>query len=100
MRDTRLSNGDYLVTGRHLTGFSWREEVLDRVDKLVRYNIEAETQEIGADYTKAKVPFVSHGVVDGTLVTGQNPASAKKTASKVAALVWPDLHRSAISEWI
>lgn len=87
LRDTRLSNGDYLVAGRNLTGFSWREEVLARVDKLVPYNIEAEIQERGADYTKAKLPFVSYAVVDGNLVTGQNPGSAKETATKVAALL-------------
>lgn len=87
LRDTRLSNGDYLVAGRSLTGFSWREEVLARVDKLVPYNIEEEIQERGAHYTKALIPFVSNVVVDGRLVTGQNPGSAKETATKVAALL-------------
>ena len=87
LRDTRLSNGDYLVAGRNLTGFSWREEVLARVDKLVPYNIEEEIQERGARYSKALLPFVSNAVVDGNLVTGQNPGSAKETATKVAALL-------------
>ncbi|PRY57073.1 putative intracellular protease/amidase [Knoellia remsis] len=87
LRDTRLSNGDYLVAGRNLTGFSWREEVLARVDKLVPYNIEEEIQERGAHYSKALLPFVSNAVVDGTLVTGQNPGSAKETATKVAELL-------------
>ena len=87
LRDTRLSSGEYLVAGRKLTGFSWREEVLARVDKLVPYNIEEEVQERGADYSKALLPFVSNAVVDGNLVTGQNPASAKETATKVAALL-------------
>jgi len=85
LRDTRLSNGDYLVKGRELTGFSWREEVIARVDKLVPYNIEAEIQTRGAHYSKALLPFVSNVVVDGNLVTGQNPGSAKDTATKVAA---------------
>lgn len=87
LRDTRLSSGEYLVAGRKLTGFSWREEVLARVDKLVPYNIEEEIQERGADYSKALLPFVSNVVVDGNLVTGQNPGSAKETATKVAALL-------------
>jgi putative intracellular protease/amidase len=87
LRDTKLSNGDYLVAGRNLTGFSWREEVLARVDKLVPYNIEEEIQERGANYSKALLPFVSNAVVDGNLVTGQNPGSAKETATKVAALL-------------
>ena len=87
LRDTRLSAGNYLVAGRNLTGFSWHEEVLARVDKLVPYNIEAEMKERGALYSKALIPFVSNAVVDGNLVTGQNPGSAKETATKVAELL-------------
>ncbi len=85
--DTTLSDGSYLVADRKLTGFSWREEVLARVDKLVPYNVEERIQERGAHYSKALLPFVSNAVVDGNLVTGQNPGSAKETATKVAALL-------------
>lgn len=85
--DTRLSDGSHLVAGRHLTGFSWREEVLAGVAKLVPYNVEERIQERGATYSKALVPFVSNVVVDGNLVTGQNPGSAKETAARVAALL-------------
>ena len=41
----------------------------------------------GALYEKAKLPFVSYAVVDGNLVTGQNPGSAKETAEKIADLL-------------
>lgn len=85
--NTTLSDGSFLVAGRDLTGFSWREEVLARVDKLVPYNVEEAIQERGAHYSKALLPFVSNAVVDGRLVTGQNPGSAKETATKVAALL-------------
>lgn len=85
--NTRLSDGSYLVAGRTLTGFAWQEEVLARVDKLVPYNAEAAMKSRGAHYEKALLPFVSYAVVDGTLVTGQNPGSAKETAKKVAALL-------------
>ncbi|WP_019544633.1 type 1 glutamine amidotransferase domain-containing protein [Streptomyces sulphureus] len=85
--DTTLSDGSHLVAGRNLTGYSWREEVLARVDKLVPYNVEERMKERGAHYAKALLPFVSHTVVDGRLVTGQNPGSAKETATKVAALL-------------
>ncbi|HBY24218.1 MAG: type 1 glutamine amidotransferase domain-containing protein [Propionibacteriaceae bacterium] len=85
--DTTLTDGSYLVAGRNLTGFSWREEVLAGVDKLVPYNVEERIQERGAHYSKALLPFVSNAVVDGNLVTGQNPGSAKETATKVAALL-------------
>ncbi|QDZ14730.1 type 1 glutamine amidotransferase domain-containing protein [Humibacter ginsenosidimutans] len=85
--NTRLSDGTLLVEGKKLTGFAWQEEVLARVDKLVPYNAEEEMTKRGALYEKAKLPFVSYAVVDGRLVTGQNPGSAKETAEKVAALL-------------
>ncbi|MFT3969647.1 MAG: type 1 glutamine amidotransferase domain-containing protein [Micropruina sp.] len=85
--NTRLSDGTLLVAGKKVTGFAWQEEVLARVDKLVPYNAEEEMKQRGALYEKAKLPFVSYAVVDGRLVTGQNPGSAKETAEKVAALL-------------
>lgn len=83
--NTRLSDGAYLIAGRRMTGFAWQEEVLARVDKLVPYNAEEEARQRGARYEKARLPFVSYVVVDGNMVTGQNPGSAKATAKKVAA---------------
>ncbi|KAA0016543.1 type 1 glutamine amidotransferase domain-containing protein [Antrihabitans cavernicola] len=83
--NTKLSDGSYLIAGKKMTGFAWQEEVLARVDKLVPYNAEKMAKERGALYEKAKLPFVSYAVVDGNLVTGQNPGSAKETARKVAA---------------
>jgi putative intracellular protease/amidase len=71
--NTTLSDGTLLVAGRKVTGFAWQEEALARVDKLVPYNAEAEMKKRGALYEKAKLPFVSYAVVDGNLVTGQNP---------------------------
>jgi Putative intracellular protease/amidase len=85
--NTTLSDGSLLVAGHKVTGFAWQEEVLARVDKLVPYNAEEEMKSRGALYEKAKLPFVSYTVVDGNLVTGQNPGSAKETAQKVAALL-------------
>ncbi len=85
--NTTLSNGELLVAGRRLTGFAWSEEVLARVDKLVPYNAEAEIKKGGAQYGKGLIPFASHVVVDGRLVTGQNPGSAKATAKKVVAVL-------------
>lgn len=83
----RLSDGSLLVEHRRITGFSWAEEILAGVAKKMPYNAEAEMEQRGAAYEKAFLPFVSHAVVDGRLVTGQNPFSAKATAEKVAALL-------------
>ncbi len=85
--NTRLSDDRLLVAGKRLTGFSWREEILAGVTKKVPYNAEAEMKQRGALYEKAFLPFVSYVVVDGRLVTGQNPRSARATAEQVAALL-------------
>lgn len=85
--NVRLSDGSFLVAGRRLTGFSWAEEVLAGVARKVPFDCEAEMKRRGARYDKALVPFASHVVTDGRLVTGQNPGSAKATAREVAALL-------------
>jgi len=85
--NTRLSDGRLLVDGRKVTGFSWREEILAGVSREMPYNAEAEIRQRGARYEKAWMPFVPNVVVDGRLVTGQNPASAKATAQRVAQLL-------------
>lgn len=85
--NTTLSDGSLLVAGRRLTGYSWAEEVLAGVAKKVPYNAEEEMKQRGALYEKGLLPFVSKVVIDGRLVTGQNPQSATATADAVASLL-------------
>jgi putative intracellular protease/amidase len=85
--NTRLSDGRLLVAGRRVTGFSWREEVLADVATKMPYNAEEEIKRRGARYEKAWLPFVSNVVVDGRLVTGQNPWSTRATAKQVVTLL-------------
>ncbi|KRV69861.1 type 1 glutamine amidotransferase domain-containing protein [Pseudomonas citronellolis] len=85
--NTTLSDGSLLVAGRRLTGFSWCEEILAGVAKKMPYNAEEQMKRRGARYEKALLPFVPKVVVDGRLVTGQNPQSAKATALRVAELL-------------
>lgn len=74
--EVKLSNGDYLIAGKNVTGFSWNEEVKAAREQAVPYNLEEELQKRGAKYGKAWMAFSSHVVEDGLLITGQNPASA------------------------
>lgn len=83
----RLSDGRLLVAGRHITGFSWHEEVLAGVAGKVPYNVEQEMRRRGAHYEKVWLPCTTKVVVDDRLVTGQNPQSAKAAARQVAALL-------------
>lgn len=74
--EVKLSNGDYLIAGKNVTGFSWNEEVKAGREQAVPYNLEEELQKRGAKYGKAWLAFSSHVVEDSLLITGQNPASA------------------------
>ncbi len=80
----RLSDGGLLVAGKRITGFSWREEVLAGVAAKMPYDAEAEMRRRGAQYSRGLLPFAPHVVADGRLITGQNPASAKATARRIA----------------
>lgn len=81
--DVRLSSGEYLLKGRKATGFSWREEGLARRADAVPFNLEEEMEKRGAKFEKALLPFGSHVVEDGLLITGQNPKSARGVAEAV-----------------
>lgn len=78
-----LSNGEALIKGKRITGFNWFEESLARRKKEVPFNLEAALKERGADYRKAFVPMTSKVIVDGNLITGQNPFSSKEMAEVV-----------------
>jgi len=81
------SDGNLIVSGRSLTGFSWTEEILAAVSKKVPYNCEQEMKDRGADYRKNLLPFTTNVVTDGCLVTGQNPGSATATAKAVVSVL-------------
>ena len=81
--NVRLSNGEYLIKDKRLTGFSWFEESVAGRKKEVPFDLEAELKKRGADYEKALIPMTSKVVVDHNLITGQNPFSSKEMAEVV-----------------
>ncbi len=95
--EVKLRNGEPLIRGKRVTGFSWNEEVGAKRDDAAPYSLEAELQKRGATYEKALLPFASHVVEDGRLITGQNPASAKGVARAVISKL-VSTSRSAASE--
>lgn len=82
LQDVKLSNGDYLVKGKKGTCFTYFDEGIAGVKKLVPYNLEKKLKERGLVFSKAFLPLAKHTVVDGNLITGQNPNSATDTAQK------------------
>lgn len=81
--NVRLSDGEYMIKGKKLTGFSWFGEILARRKKEVPFNLEAQLKERGADYEKGLIPMTPKVVVDDNLVTGQDPFSSKEMAKVV-----------------
>jgi len=82
LQNVKLSNGEFLISGRKGTGFPYFDEGLAGVKKLVPYNLEKRLKQRGMIYSKAFIPMQNHVVADGRLITGQNPNSTKRTALK------------------
>jgi putative intracellular protease/amidase len=80
LQNARLSNGEYLINGKKGTGFAYRDEFISGVRRFVPYNLEKRLKERGMLYSRSRVPLKGHAVVDGRLITGQNPNSATETA--------------------
>jgi putative intracellular protease/amidase len=84
--NVRLSNGNYLVSGRKVTGFSNDEEAEVKLTEVVPFLLEDKLKENGAIYTKAPVNWGEHICGQGTnLITGQNPNSASAVAEAMLA---------------
>jgi putative intracellular protease/amidase len=78
-----LENGAPLVRGRRLTSFSQAEE--DNYAKEdVPFSLEAALREAGANY-EATTPWHEKVMIDGRLMTGQNPQSAAALARSIVS---------------
>jgi len=80
--NVQLSDGNFLIQDKYVTGFSHVEETLMSFVSEVPFHLEDRLKERGAHYTKAMIPFVEFIEMDERLITGQNPNSARKVASK------------------
>jgi putative intracellular protease/amidase len=72
-----LPDGKHLLEGKRVTGFSNKEEEQVGLAKVVPYSLEDELKKHAAAYEAAPEPWAPKIVVDGKLITGQNPASSK-----------------------
>lgn len=78
-RHVKGGNGDALVSGREVTGFSNTEEDAVQLTNVVPFLVEDMLKHNGGLYSKGD-DWTPHVVVDGKLITGQNPASSEDTA--------------------
>ena len=81
-RDVEIKPGQNLVGGRNVTGFSNSEEDTVGLTNVVPFLLEDMLKEKTASYTCGD-DFTPHIVVDGKLITGQNPPSSEGTAKAV-----------------
>ena len=80
--NVKLSDNSLLIKDKYLTGFSNMEEALNSFVSEVPFYLEDKLKEQGAHYTKSMIPFIEFIELDERLITGQNPHSARKVASK------------------
>lgn len=81
-----LSNGDYLIADKAVTAFSNIEEEQIQQKDILPFLLEDKLPARGAAFSAA-APWEKHVVVDGRLVTGQNPASAAGVAHEVMSIL-------------
>jgi putative intracellular protease/amidase len=85
---TKKADGKSVVSGRRVTGFANTEEAAVGLTKIVPFLVEDMLKSNGGLYEKGP-DWGSHVVVDGKLVTGQNPASSEAAAKALLKLIAP-----------
>ncbi len=85
-KHTKGADGKPLVSGRTVTGFTNTEEEAAGLTDVVPFLVEDMLKANGGMYEKG-ADWQSFVVMDGKLVTGQNPASSKEAARKLLELL-------------
>jgi putative intracellular protease/amidase len=82
--NVKLSDGEYLIKNKKVTGFSDDEE-----QDISAMPLASETmlKDRSGYYEKASALLAPHVVVAGNLVTGQNPASAHEFGKVILAAI-------------
>ena len=78
--------GEPLVKGKRVTGFTNGEEAAVQLTHVVPFLVEDELLRLGAIFEKV-ADWQPFSVVDGRLVTGQNPASSTTAAQNLINLL-------------
>ncbi|MEV5546010.1 type 1 glutamine amidotransferase domain-containing protein [Streptomyces sp. NPDC052309] len=81
-----LSDGTYLVAGKEVAAFTNDEESAVGLTGVVPFALQTRLEERSAKHSGA-ADFTAHVVVDGRLVTGQNPASSTGVAEAVLEIL-------------
>ncbi len=76
------ANGNNLIAGKKITGFTNMEEQLSGKQELVPFSTEDEAKSHGAEFVCDK-PFATFALADQRVITGQNPMSGGAVAQKL-----------------
>lgn len=84
--NAKTADGEYIIQGREVTGFDDVGEEMFGFDEDVDFSLEGLLNErSGGKYSKADDgPLGKKVIVDGKLITGQNPASAYDVGLELA----------------
>lgn len=83
--DTKLSNGEYILKGKKVTGFSLAEDQFAEKavgTKIFDWYVEPAMKERGANYVQGGM-WADFAVNDGNLITGQQQNSGRSVARLV-----------------
>lgn len=86
LRHPKTASGASVVEGKSVTGFANTEEEAVGLTHVVPFLVEDILRQNGGFYSKA-ADFQPHVVIDGLLITGQNPASSNPAARALLALL-------------
>jgi putative intracellular protease/amidase len=81
-----LSDGSFLVAGKHVSAFTDAEERAVKLENVVPFLLASTLQQRGATH-EAAPDWNAKVVVDGRLVTGQNPQSAAGVGAAIRELL-------------
>lgn len=84
--------GRPIVKGKRVTGFTNSEEAAVQLTDIVPFLVEDDLKRQGGHYEKAD-DWSDFTVVDGHLITGQNPASSKSAAQELVKLITKKIAR-------
>jgi len=82
LKNVKAENGEPLVKGKKVTGFTNTEEEAVQLTEVVPFLVEDMLKENGGIYSKAG-DWEEYAIIDGNLITGQNPASSGLVAQKL-----------------
>jgi putative intracellular protease/amidase len=80
--NVRNPEREFFIQGKRVTGFSNSEEEAVKLSNVVPFLLEDKLKQRGGIYSKGD-DWSSYVLVDGNLITGQNPASSAAAAEEL-----------------